>query len=444
MDAREQRGLVIAATAKLVQKGKVWLVPSQSGKGKYTVCPDDEQPFCSCPDFEDRGEPCKHLHAVTFAIQREQGSNGAVTETRTITLTQKKTYTQNWGAYNLAQTTEKRRVQELLRDLCRGLEEPPQCKTGRRRLPIADMVFGACFKVYCGMSARRTACDLEDAHEKGYLSKKINPLMACHFLENELLTPALLQLIAESAAPLKVVDVDFAVDSTGFSTSRFVRWFDEKYGCERSGHDWVKAHICTGVKTNVITAVKILDRDAGDSPQLPALVKATAERFTVREVSADKAYASNQNFEAIADVGGTGYIAFKENTTGAVGGLFAKMFHYYAANREEYMQHYHKRSNVESTASMVKAKFGDSVKSRVDTAMKNEVLAKILLHNLCCLIMSQCELGIAPVFWADEEASEPPAVTTMVSESESPPTAAVTPVPVVTDQLVRMGMVCGA
>jgi hypothetical protein len=31
--------------------------------------------------------------------------------------------------------------------------------------------------------------------------------------------------------------------------------------------------------------------------------------------------------------------------------------------------------------------------------MKNEVLAKILCHNICCVIQSQFELGIEPVFW---------------------------------------------
>jgi transposase/predicted nucleic acid-binding Zn finger protein len=438
MDPRTQRGLVIAATAKLIQKGKVWLVPSQSGKGKYTVCPDTETPFCSCPDFEDgcggTGR-CKHLHAVTFTIQREHGEDGTVVETRTITLTEKKTYTQNWPAYNLAQTTEKRRVQELLRDLCRGLEEPSHRESGRQRTPIADMVFAACFKVYCGMSARRFGTDLAEAHEKGYVSKNLHPIMVCGFLQDEWVTRALLQLIPESAAPLKVIESDFAVDSSGFSTSRFVRWYDEKYGCERSGHDWVKAHVCTGVKTNVITAVKILDRDAADAPQFRPLVKATAERFTVKEVSADKAYASNENFEAVADVGGVGYIAFKANATGGVGGLFGKMFHHYAANRDEYLRHYHKRSNAESTFSMVKAKFGDAVKSKTETAMKNEVLAKILLHNLCCLIMSQCELGIEPVFWSTEKMSQPkePAMSVGLST-----------VPVQKHLPVQVAMVCGA
>jgi hypothetical protein len=45
----------------------------------------------------------------------------------------------------------------------------------------------------------------------------------------------------------------FRQSCTLFSTSRFVRWFDEKYGVERSGHDWVKAHAICGVKTNIVT-----------------------------------------------------------------------------------------------------------------------------------------------------------------------------------------------
>ncbi len=43
---------------------------------------------------------------------------------------------------------------------------------------------------------------------------------------------------------------------------------------------------------------------------------------------------------------------------------------------------YHPRSNIESTFSMIKRKFGDSVRSKGDLAMKNEVLAKVLCHNL--------------------------------------------------------------
>src|SRR5687768_17700612 len=62
--------------------------------------------------------------------------------------------------------------------------------------------------------------------------------------------------------------------------------------------------------------------------------------------------------------------------TGGVGGLFERMFHYFQFRKEEFLGHYHKRSNVESTFSMIKRKFGDSVRSRNDVAMVNEVLCK--------------------------------------------------------------------
>jgi hypothetical protein len=37
MEAREQKGLEIAAKSRLTRDGNTWLVPSQAGKGKYVV-----------------------------------------------------------------------------------------------------------------------------------------------------------------------------------------------------------------------------------------------------------------------------------------------------------------------------------------------------------------------------------------------------------------------
>lgn len=42
------------------------------------------------------------------------------------------------------------------------------------------------------------------------------------------------------------------------------------------------------------------------------------------------------------------------------------------------------------------------VRSKHETAMKNEVLCKFLCHNICCVIMEQCVLGIDPVFWPED------------------------------------------
>ena len=165
----------------------------------------------------------------------------------------------------------------------------------------------------------------------------------------------------------------------------------------------MKVHSACGVKTNVVTAVRILDKDTADSPQFKPLIETTAQTFNVKEVVADKGYSGNDNFEAAADVGGTAFIAFKSNATGGVGGLFQKMFHFFQFQRDEFLAHYHRRSNVESTFSAVKRKFGDSVMSKTDTAMVNEVLCKLLCHNLCCLIQEQETLGIVPVFWKGDE-----------------------------------------
>src|SRR4051812_39861306 len=79
--------------------------------------------------------------------------------------------------------------------------------------------------------------------------------------------------------------------------------------------------------------------------------------------------------------------------------MLTRMFHLYQFNRDEYLKHYHKRSDVESTISMIKAKFGDHVRSKTDRAMANEMLCKVFCHNIYCLIQSYYELGIIPTFW---------------------------------------------
>jgi hypothetical protein len=225
------------------------------------------------------------------------------------------------------------------------------------------------------------------------------------FFKDDYYTPILKELIGFSASPLRSVERDFTIDSSGFGTSRYEKWYDKKYGITRTRCMWVKAHVASGVKTNIVTAVRILDKDSPDCPQFVPLVKETKKHFEIGEVSADKAYASLENFEEVAACGGQAFIAFKSNNTGAAGGAFEKAFHYFQFNQEEYMAHYHKRSNAESTFSAIKRKFGDSVMSKNDVAMVNEVLCKILCHNLTCLIQEQETLGIVPVFWKDEEES---------------------------------------
>lgn len=241
--------------------------------------------------------------------------------------------------------------------------------------------------------------DLREAHRRGYISKVPHFNCISNYLEKPELTAILRDFITQTSLPLKSVETDFAVDSSGFTTCRFHRWFDHKYGAVREKHDWIKAHLMVGTKTNIVTSVEILGRNTNDSPVLPALVKSTAENFQIAEVSADKGYASRTNTDAIASVGAVPYISFASHHRGNGGGTWEKMYHYFQFRRSEFLQHYHKRSNVESAFSMMKRKFGDGLRSKTDVAMVNEVLAKILCHNLVVLIHEMCELGINPVFY---------------------------------------------
>jgi transposase len=415
MEIREQKGREIADRARITQEGNLYLVPSGSGKGKYKVRPD--LPYCSCPDFEFRRQPCKHIFAVQVTIERTKTvviEAGKTTITETVKVT-RKTYAQpDWPAYHRAQVNEKRLFLYLLNQLCQGVGSPAQYGAGRKRLPLEDMIFAMAYKVYSTISTRRFMTDLTDAKAKSYISNLPCYNSIINYFEMDMLTPYLQMLIEESSLPLASIEEDFAVDSSGLSTGVYQRWSEAKWGKVRTlfgekvpnevnRRDWLKIHITCGVKTNVVTAVEVTDAHASDHNYFKPLVETTAQNFTMRQVSGDKAYMSNTNLQAVVDASAMPYIPFKVSTKATDkknSGLFKQMFHYFSYNQEKFMQSYHKRSNVESTFHMIKAKFGDALRSKTERAQINEALCKVLCHNIVVLISAMHELNLKPKFYA--------------------------------------------
>ncbi|HKP38187.1 MAG TPA: transposase [Pyrinomonadaceae bacterium] len=410
MDEREQKALAIAATTKLTRHGDTWLVPSQSVRGaKYEVNPDPEAPHCTCPDHEHTQARCKHIFAVEYTIRREETADGQTVVTETVKVTHK-TYSQHWPSYNRAQTHEKSELQALLYELCKNIPEPEQRRgKGRPSLPLADAVFSSVTKIYSTISGRRFATDLREAKARGYPSRLPHYNSVFRYLESEDLTPYLYELIAISAQPLKAIESDFAVDSSGFSTGQFVRWLDVKYGNKEDRRMWLKLHLMCGVKTNIVTSVQVSDGYAHDYPYFKGLIDRTAEAgFNLKEVSADKGYLGASNMLATLQHGAIPYIPFKSNSVphsegsyGPKSELWTRMYHFYSLKRDEFNQHYHKRSNVETVFHMIKSKFGQRLRSRTLTAQINEALCKVLCHNLCVVIQSVHELGIETNFGAE-------------------------------------------
>ncbi len=129
---RQQRGLQIAKTCQITKTEHGWKVPSQSGAGYYTVESNGFGAKCTCPDHETRRCKCKHIFAVEYIVTGEVNAQGQITITQTV----RKTYAQNWPAYNLSQQTEKGRFMELLADVTNGIKQP-EYSFGRPTLPSA-------------------------------------------------------------------------------------------------------------------------------------------------------------------------------------------------------------------------------------------------------------------------------------------------------------------
>lgn len=308
----------------------------------------------------------------------------------------KLTYPQNWPAYNAAQRSEKPFVMSILDELVSQIQEEPQTGKGRPRIPIRDQIFAIGVHQYNGKSSGRVIPELDEAYKKNYLFQKIEKSTLLKFYDNERLTPLLKQLIELSSTPLASVETHFAVDSSGFSTSIFKRWFDIKYGRNSNIRLWKKAHITSGVKTNIITAVQVSEGYESDCKFLPELINKTKENFNVERVSADKAYLSRENLKVIYQIGALPLIPFKINSQGRAKGseFWRKAYLFFTKNNSEFKPLYNKRSNVESTFSMMKRKLGHKLRTKNEVSQTNEILIKCLIHNLMVLTQEIFELGL--------------------------------------------------
>ena len=403
---RQWRGIAIAAKVPIQKHKSGYKVPAQSAdRGHYTVKLDGDRPTCTCPDFELRQRDCKHIVAVGLVAIREEGGEDTKGEAQWVdeavmesTPARRPTYGQDWKSYDAAQEHEGQYFPALLHGLCNSVVQP-HYESGRPQLPVSDMVFCLARKEYSGLSRRRVMSILRDDHEKGLISHMPSSGTLTRYIDNPDLTPVLKRLVQESARPLAAVETRLAVDATGFGTSVYDRWFDHKWGKEIRQAQWIKAHIMCGVETNIITAVEVTSGNRNDTKFLPRLLRASVENFGVEELSADKGYLSKKNFNTAAALGVDLYMPFKvdsreRNPKRKRSVAWEKAFRYYHDHRDEFLRHYHLRSNAESTMQMLKSKFGTSVRSRTQAGQFNELLARCLCHNICVLIKSMYEFGI--------------------------------------------------
>lgn len=303
-------------------------------------------------------------------------------------------------AYDEAQINEKPHFLTLLKEVCRGVEGVKKA-TGRPPLPLGDVIFCAAYKVYSLFCMRRFSSNIVECRDHGYIKSLPKTSSVFHYLQMESLTPVLTRLVEVSSLPLEPFESDFAVDSTGISTCGYTRWLDEREMVEHSRKVWIKMHLICGVKTHTVASVIISSAHENDHNFFGRLVARAAKNFNMAEISADKAYLSGENMRHALVAGAIPIIAFKTNSrldAPNKSTIWNRMLGMMRYRREEFMEHYNKRNNVETVFWMIKSKFGGSVRSKTWVAKVNEALCKVLCHNLYVLIQSMYALGIDPTF----------------------------------------------
>lgn len=412
INTRQIRGEHLAAKATIKEQNGLWFVPSSIGNNKqYRV--DLTNETCNCADFVFRGKiRCKHIIAVGLkAAQNVLKSQGVEVEQKELqTLPPRKTHSQKWSQYNAGQCAEKSEFQKLLSTLCQGIGSPAQ-KFGRPTLLLENMLFACVFKIFCTYSGRRFSTDLKSAFDQNYISELPHFNSTLRYYSKEVLTPHLEMMIEETSKPLAALETSFAVDSTGLALSGGeVSWNFAKYKDRPrmvAKKNWVKLHIIAGVDTHTICAAKVSDQTGWDSTFFEPLVKSVAERHDIKEVSADAAYLTQTNLQTAVDVGAYPFIGWKSNSKMTPdkpnNELWNKLYHMFAMNRNEFLSHYGKRSNVESAFSMIKRRFGATLRTKNDVSRTNEALCMVVAHNIVCLIQSMFEFGIKPDFWENNE-----------------------------------------
>ena len=326
----------------------------------------------------------------------------------------------DWPAYDIASARYNEFFGAMLLKFREALPELPYNGTGRPPYPLRTQIAMCLGMVWSKLPSRKFPSWMRGAQGKGwidpmakfdpyYIGKKPDPIYhrntVTNAMKSPLLTPHLRDLVVATAMPFQPYVKKIAVDATGFTLGHTSHWNKAKHGSDRAtcrqGHKWLKCNIVSEVHSNTVLAVDVsYGNEVHDSKHLPELLGQTVEHFSFEQVSGDKAYLSHSIYELIESFGALPLIPFKSNTKPVPWSehIWDKMYHMFSLHRDLWDSHYHLRSNVETTFAMIKANFGENIRSRTPIGHLNEVLCKLVCHNIWVLNL---QLAIADVDLAE-------------------------------------------
>ena len=300
-------------------------------------------------------------------------------------------------------------------DLVKELERKSDETRGRPPHLIGDVLKALVYKVYLRMSTGRVSSFIDDLWHFGYLEDMPSANTIIDYMGMDEITPILGECIELSASVLRPYETHFSPDSSGFRTTQYMRWCEEKYGrtrrddeetdeeelVERKKREWRRVQIVVGANTHTVVAVRV---DGGDAPHFIPMFERVTELMDVQEISGDGGYTSRKNYNAAESWGVSAYLSFDRRhirPPDSDQSTWARAYRFQTDRPEEWKPLFHRRSNVETGFSSIKRLFDETVRSRKPVAQTNEILAKMLCHNLRVLIHEMFEMDIYPFFATD-------------------------------------------
>lgn len=323
----------------------------------------------------------------------------------------RRTYPQDWPAYDAAKTNEAPLFKALLQELLLlGIDDPePQHTPGRKGFDTRTKLFAMAIKIYSRSDLRKTTSILKDLHRLHFI-----PRVPCYksidnFFNDHRLNALLDRLILITAIPFKHIEETAAIDATGFGVSKYDSWNAYKWGNVERKRTWRKLHAVVGCTTNIFVSAEVTEKEVADITMLQTVIGDKPRFFNFFNLVGDKAYNSRDTHNFLNSVGMVGFIAFKKNATGHAKGslMWSTMYDYFLNYPEDFKRRYHQRSNVETCFHMLKQRFGHHLMTKNFIANQNEIKTRVLCHNLCVLIQEAAERGIIPKFDACVKMIEP-------------------------------------